>query len=543
MRHRWSAADREQLTARGIPLEEAERQLELLGDPPAALELDRPCRVGDGIERLPKERHGALAARFDEAARAGEVTKVVPASGAATRMFKALLAYLADAEAAGGDPPPPEELAPLFTETERLPFAPELDRVLAERHPGGLAGCRERGEHRAIGEAIVDPERGLGLAELPKGLIPFHRYARETRTAFEEHLAEAVGYACDDEGLARLHLTVSPEHEAGFREHLAAVGPRHEEECGAGFEVGFSHQSPATDTLAADPAGGPFRLEDGSLLLRPGGHGALLGNLEAVAREAGGRIVLSLKNIDNVVPEERQHLVVRWKKILGGRLLELRDRVFDLLERLEAAGGPAGGQGEGSGGAAGLDALLDEAERFVREDLEAALPETGPGEREARRRALVERLDRPLRVAGVVANEGEPGGGPFWVRDPAGRLSRQIVERSQIDPDDAEQQEIFASSTHFNPVDLACSASDRHGRPYDLERFVDPDTVFISRKSHAGRPLDALERPGLWNGAMAGWNTVFVEAPIETFAPVKTVLDLLRPAHQPAQERVAIEAD
>ena len=530
--------DVEQLASVGISEEEARRQLALLTHPPDPLTLDRPATLGDGIVALPEDRHAPLVERFEATMEQGGVVKFVPASGAATRMFKALTSWLLEE-----DSEPTEPVRRVVAELDRFAFYDDLVKA-AEARGEELGALRERHDHRRILELTLTGE-GLALTDLPKGLIPFHKippwsplYERgeEARTPFEEHLVEAARYARAEDGTCRLHFTVSPEHEAGFRELLATRGEELGERLGCRFEVGFSHQSHATDTLAVTPEGEPFRLDDGSLLLRPGGHGALIGNLAALAERGGAGLVM-VKNIDNVVPDERKGPTVRTKKLLGGLLLTLRDRAFELLTRLEADG--AGQDGE----------LLDAAERFAAEELFRSLPVVksplGPpftkggkqgssgrrspaGSPAERRQRLIELLDRPLRVCGVVKNEGEPGGGPFWVAGDGG-ASLQIVEGSQVAK---EQQAVFAAGTHFNPVDLVCSWTDRHGEPYDLERFIDPDTVFIARKSHEGRPLDALERPGLWNGAMAGWNTVFVEVPIETFAPVKTVLDLLRPVHQ-----------
>jgi hypothetical protein len=361
--------------------------------------------------------------------------------------------------------------------------------------------------------------------------------------AFDEHLVEAAAHLRDGTGLCRLHFTVSPEHRGAFTERLAAIGPRTARRNDSRFEVGWSHQAHATDTLAVDLDDRPFRTDDGRLLFRPGGHGALLGNLEA----AGGAVTF-VQNIDNVLPDERKDEVVAWKHALAGQLLTVRDRAFELLDRLEGGGGDPVPGGENVLAEDVLtEELLAEAARFLADELHRPLPtRLAAAPADARRRALIDRLDRPLRVCGVVPNAGEPGGGPFWVRSAAGEgadegagpassedeLSLQIVEASQVDAADEGQQAILRSSTHFNPVDLVCSLADRHGRPYDLARFVDPSTVFIAEKSHQGRRLKALERPGLWNGAMAGWNTVFVEVPLATFAPVKTVFDLLRPEHQ-----------
>jgi hypothetical protein len=308
---------------------------------------------------------------------------------------------------------------------------------------------------------LLAPE-GLGYAELPKALIPFHRYPDGPRTALEEQVIEAGRYASDRERACRLSFTVPPSYEERFRRLAGAAAER----SGVAPRLQLTHQEPATDTLAVDLDGGPARCADGSLLLRPGGHGALLGNLER-----SGADVAVVKNIDNVVPDRLKDTTARWKKLLVGYLTSLQA-------------------------------------------------------------ALGQHLQRPLRVCGVVPNQGQPGGGPFWVHGADGRLSVQIVESAQVDLNDREQRAVWQSATHFNPVDLVCALRDPRGQPYALGRYVDPQAVFIAAKHHAGEPLRALEHPGLWNGAMADWYTVFVELPAETFAPVKTVLDLLRPEHQ-----------
>lgn len=419
-----SPADRAAIEAHGLTVAEVERQLAFFRNPPAPRRLARPATVGDGVVRIPESEHAALLALADEAAKAGRLTKFVPASGAASRMFAFLLA--------GGE------------ET------PEKKRFFESRDALAFGGSGDLG----------------ALAATPKGLLPFHQYADGPRTPFEEHLHEAAGTVRDAGGLCRVHFTVSPEHRKAFEDHLGSIRPRVERATGARFSVSFSEQSPSTDTLAGDPDGGPFRTRSGALLFRPGGHGALLANLGDLAR-AGADVVL-VKNIDNVVPDARRAPTLLWKRLLTGLLVRL--------------------------------------------------------EREGRR-------DRPIRVCGVVRNEGEPGGGPFWVEGPDGP-SLQIVESAQVELADAAQAAVWRSATHFNPVDLACSLRDGAGRPFDLSRFVDERAVFIAAKSHEGRPLKALERPGLWNGAMAFWETVFAEVPKETFAPVKTVLDLLRPEHR-----------
>jgi Domain of unknown function (DUF4301) len=416
----FSSEDCARIEAQGLTVEEVERQAALLRDPPPAAKLLRPCTAGDGIVRIEEAEHAELLALAKAAAEAGRLSKFVPASGAASRMFDFLTR----------DPDHPD-----------------------------VRCFRENAASFAFSSGDLQ-----ALAALPKGLLPFHRYPGGVRTPFEEHLVEAAATVRDAAGVCRVHVTVPPGHRAAFEAVLEQSRPRLERETGARFEVRFSEQAPSTDTVAIDEEGRLFRDSEGRLLFRPGGHGALLKNLA----ETEGDVVL-VKNIDNIVPDDLRAPTVLWKRLLSG-----------LLVRIER---------------------------------------TSP-------------RDRPLRACGVVRNEGEPGGGPFWVEGPGGE-SCQIVESAQADPASPAQAAIWRAATHFNPVDLACSLRDSSDRPFDLSRFVDERAVFIARKTHEGRTLFALERPGLWNGAMASWETVFVEVPKETFAPVKTALDLLRPEHQP----------
>jgi Domain of unknown function (DUF4301) len=503
--------DLRQLAAQGLSLEEARRQMELLRHPPPPTRVLRPCSPGDGIRQLDDNGQQAMLASWAKAAEAGRVAKFVPASGAASRMFKGLLAAL--------DGKPSPEADTFFAELQRFPFLDDLAAALGSRGLD-LGQLREDGraeDRQAILRGLLTPE-GLDYAELPKGLIPFHRYANgEVRTPFEEHLADATFSTRDRDGVCRLHFTVPPGDEARFRDLLAQAAPDLEKRYGVRFEVSFSFQSPATDTLAADPEGNPFRDDDGTLLFRPGGHGALLQNLHDQARE-GADLVL-IRNIDNVLPEPRKPRTERWRQILIGQLAEVQSQVHHHLQKLEAPD-PS-------------PEVIEEARTFTVDQLHAPLPrhfETAEPAEKAR--LLRDRLDRPLRVCGIIRNLGEPGGGPFWVEGQDGQISLQIVETAQIAKNDPDQQARLAASTHFNPTDLACALRDRHNQPYDLPRYVDPATAFVAAKSHEGRPLTALERPGLWNGSMAGWNTLFLEMADETFAPVKTVIDLLRPEHQ-----------
>lgn len=495
-------ADLHQMAELGIDPEEARRQVELFRNPPPFTRVVRPCTPGDGIRMIFESDHDRLLGFHEEAARQGRIGKLVPASGAATRMFKSLLQDLHDRPAE-----PSAEVRKVLDNLPRFAFFEELEPAL------------RTGDRWSVLEYLLTG-KGLGYADLPKALLKFHRYsggAEGPRTPFEEHLVEAAAYARDAEGVCRVHFTVSPGHEEELRRLLEEVRPRYEERLNARFQVSFSSQARSTDTLAVDLENRPFRLANGSLLFRPGGHGALIHNLHALAGQ--GWDVVLLKNIDNVVPDGRKAAGLLWKKLLAGALLALQKKIFGYLDRLED-------------GASVTPELLEEVEKFMTDALVRPVPAEMSLKAEELRRYFLRILDRPLRVCGVVRNHGEPGGGPFWVEEPGGEVSLQIVETSQIDPEDPDQQKILRASTHFNPVDIACALRDRHGRPYDLERYIDPSTVFIAKKSHEGRTLKALERPGLWNGAMADWNTVFVEVPDATFAPVKTVLDLLRPEHQ-----------
>ena len=495
------AADLAQLGQLGIAEDEARRQLERFGRPPAHVRIVRPCTAGDGIRIVDDREADRLIELHDQAARGGRFTKFVPASGAATRMF---------AELRGQGDAVASAVARLMERMRELPFASSLADALERRgHPRGVGT-----DDAAIVLETLLEQPGLGCAARPKGLLEFHAYAEGPRTAFEEQLVEAVDYVTDASRTCRLHFTVSPEHRSAFEALLARVRPQLEQRFGVRYDVSFSVQKPSTDTLAADPRGGPFRDEAGRLVLRPGGHGALIENLQ----DTRGDLVY-VKNIDNVQPDRVKPLVVRWKRILGGCLVQLERRIGEILAELEAPGA--------------RDAALESARGFAATRLHIALDghfEAGTSEK--RRAILVDRLRRPLRVCGVVRNTGEPGGGPFWVRATDGTVSPQIVEQVQVDPRDAGQRDAFSRATHFNPVDLVCALRDPESRAYDLRRFVDPDTAIVTRKTHEGRELLALERPGLWNGAMALWNSVFVEVPLETFSPVKTVFDLLREDHR-----------
>jgi hypothetical protein len=510
----WTEQDRAALAARGIAVSEAERQLGLLAAPPSYAALVRPCTVGDGIERLADERRVALRARAARAAAAGRIGRFVPASGAATRMFQSLLSWRARGgatsraalDAAVATDADARAVAAFLDGLERFAFHAPLAAVLA-RAGHDLARLAAAGPVEPVLAALLDAD-GLGYAERPKGLLAFHRGPTGTRTAFEEQLEEAALGARAVDGACRLHFTVSPEHLAGFETLIGWAGPQAGARHGARFDVTFSTQSPATDTLALGDDGRPVRDAAGALLFRPAGHGALIGNLDAL-----GADVVLIKNVDNVQPDGRREATLEAWAVLAGLALETQEQAHDLIERLDDPED---------------DGACDAAVAWARETL--GLEPAAGGDRRAELRAW---LDRPVRVGGMVPNTGEPGGGPFWVRGHDGAVRSQIVESAEVDPDSPAQQAVMRGATHFNPVFLACALRDPRGVPHALHRFVDDQAVIVTRKSAGGRGLRALERPGLWNGAMAGWLTRFVEVPLEVFTPVKTVNDLLRPEHQP----------
>jgi len=515
----WTPQDLEVLQRHGISREEAERQLRLFERPARPLLLDRPCTLGDGIRRLEAAEQTACLEAYETAREAGRWLKFVPASGAASRMFATLLEVLHS-----GDSLRREDLAErqddtaahvlrFFAALERFAFYEVLQRSMTAAGQD-LRALVAGGDFRPVLVHLLT-NSGLDFANLPKALLPFHRHPQGARTALEEQLIEAAHSIPDRSGRCRMHFTVAFEARARFTALVASVVPALEPRLGVQFDIGFSSQKPSTDTIAVDADNRPFRSANGELLLRPGGHGALIENLSDL-----GADLVTIKNIDNVATEEQLDETVRWKKLLGGALCLLEQRLSAHAARLRT--GAVGGR------------ALDAALRFARDELMLSIPEaiaTAPPQQQ--QQWLLRHLQRPLRVCGMVRNTGEPGGGPFWVRGGDGETTVQIVERAEIDPESSDQQRIFATMTHFSPVDLVCSLRDASNRPFALRDHVDLGAVFISDKTSAGRKLRALEHPGLWNGGMSDWNTLLVEVPGSTFNPVKTITDLLRPAHQP----------
>jgi hypothetical protein len=504
----WSAKDRKQIAAHGLTLGEVERQLAVFrrGVPP--VRLNRPCRAGDGIAVLSEAERPLLLTACDEARRTRRFMKFVPASGAASRMFREWYCCIDSGSFAGE-----AEANAFVRDLKRYAFFPDLETAVAGqgRDLKVLLDTKEAAE--IIRSLLM--EEGLNYGRLPKALLKFHVYPEGTRTALEEHLVEAALYARDAENVSRIHFTVSREHAAAVRTLLSQVISVYESRLDTIFEIGLSTQDPETDTLAVDLESNPLRTEGRDLIFRPGGHGSLLANLNTLDAD-----FIFLKNIDNIVPDRLKPETLLWKRLLAGYLINLQEEIFACVRRIE----------QQNGAEADLERIADFCERRLNTVLPTHFRDYSLSEK---RSFLVRKLNRPLRVCGMVKNEGEPGGGPFWVDDPdgLGGASVQIIEESQIAGNDPDQRTVWSSATHFNPVDLVCGVRDFRGRKFDLPAFVDPATAVITRKSEKGKELRALERPGLWNGSMAFWTTVFIEVPLATFNPVKTVADLLRPQH------------
>ncbi len=500
------------ITEKGISLENIELQLENFrhGFPP--VDLSAPATPGKGIICLSDGEVQNYAMRYGHIQRNLRSVKFTPASGAASRMFQSLFEYVQDAPEATGKPYP--EIEKLIGGIHKLALKEDLTAVL---HQSGYIFDElvKNQNYLPIIRGII-LEEGLNYGKMPKGLIKFHKYPGENRTAVEEHLVEGAGYCIGRGESVSIHFTVSAEHLDGFIDLLSRVQKTYEERFGITYRVDFSIQRAFTDTLAADEHNEPFREQDGSLVFRPGGHGALLVNLNELDAD-----LVFIKNIDNVCPDRMKPETVLYKKALAGMLLEIQQKTFDYIRLLDK-GDPA-------------EDLLTEIREFLIHRMNC-IPSSEDMRLSgnARAQSMKKKLNRPLRICGMVKNEGEPGGGPFWTRNADGSVSLQIVEASQINFADSAQAEIVRKSTHFNPVDLVCGIRDYRGQTFDLNRFVDPHTGFISAKSMDGRTIKVQELPGLWNGSMADWNTVFVEVPIETFNPVKTINDLLRPEHTSA---------
>lgn len=510
----FSEADNQQLKCNGLSGAQVAAQIDLFVKGFPHLPIVKPATVGDGIIMLENEEVDELIdiyKQFD-----GSRLKFVPASGAATRMFKSLFEFREDYPKKGVECLNDDSFSSIskfFNQIKEFPFYHSLYNELWS------VGYKmdeliETKDYIPILNSLLNTD-GLSYGTLPKGLLLFHRYGDIARTALEEHLVEGAQYAKDIKANMCMHLTVSPEHEAGFKALIDRVEAYYESHYDMSLSISYSQQKSSTDTIAVNLDNTPFRNADGSLLFRPGGHGALIENLNELDSD-----IIFIKNIDNVAPDHLKPKSIRYKKALAGLLLSYQRIIFDYIRRIKEHDYDS-------------DEFLSQVLDFIVDEL-CFIPPTSVNSisSEALADYLFWVLNRPIRVCGMVKNIGEPGGGPFWAINPDGSTSLQIVESTQIDLANERTKSIFNSSTHFNPVDLVCATKDWQGNRFNLLNYVDPATGFISSKSKDGHQLKALELPGLWNGAMSNWNTIFVEVPLSTFSPVKTVNDLLRPEHQ-----------
>jgi len=497
-----------QLKTKGISVEQIEEQLACFKKRFSYLQIQAFASVEKGILSIPENAQSFYIEAWENYLRENKtIVKFVPASGAASRMFKDLFEYVDSKEAALETP----FLKTFFENIRRFAFYDRLQAACMKNENQTIEELMASAGHKKILENLLFTP-GLNYGHLPKGLILFHQYPEGTRTAMEEHLVEGALYACNATRQVHIHFTVSPEHRELFRQTVEAKIKEYERIFSVSFHIDFSEQKPSTDTIAVDSENQPFR-DNGKLVFRPGGHGALIENLNEISAD-----VVFIKNVDNVVPDVYKPVTVRYKELLAGVLVHYQQKMFDYLHRIDS-------------GKYGHDQIV-EMIYFLQNELRIKNPETKMLEDAELALYIKSKLNRPLRVCGMVRNQGEPGGGPFLAVNSDRTVSPQILEDSQIDLENPAMKRLYEHGTHFNPVDLVCTLRNYKGEKFDFSRYIDKNTGFISLKSKKGKELKALELPGLWNGSMADWNTIFVEVPIETFNPVKTVNDLLRPKHQ-----------
>ena len=502
----FTQQDIEQLFQQGIELKDAEIQQEIVKNH-EFVPVVKPAVNHDGVLTMDENYIRQLINNYEQNATNEKIVKFVPASGAASRMFKDLYSYR-DGDTAESTT---KQLALFFEHISEFAFFQHLKKKIAEEGLN-LSELLEKKDYCTIIDYVLT-EKGLNYAKTPKGLIFFHQYGTLARTAFEEHLVEAMEYACDKNKNAHLHFTISPEHWEGFENLKNKLIPQYEQQYGIQFNIEFSIQHSSTDTLAFAADNTPFRSENGKMVFRPGGHGSLLKNLNEIDAD-----ILFIKNIDNVCLDRYKKDTITYKKLLVGLLLDFKGQIFHFLQEMESA--------------LLSEEKLQEIEQFLQEKFFVILSDSYKNLPMAEKQAvLFEKLNRPIRICGMVKREDEPGGGPFWVKNATDEISLQIVETSEINLSDQTQKECLDNSEFFNPVDLVCSLKNYRGKPFNLSDYVDISRYFISEKSQNGKPLKAIENPGLWNGAMSDWLTVFVAVPLSTFSPVKTVNDLLRKEH------------
>ncbi|MEY3648704.1 MAG: hypothetical protein RLZ13_1589 [Bacteroidota bacterium] len=496
----------QKITAQGKQIETVQMQLASFKQGFPFLSLVAPATPARGIQVWSDSQVKDYQSYFEKRASELELVKFVPASGAASRMFKDLFSFLErDGNELDGF------TQKFISQLHQFAFCQDLDALLQQQGES-IASLLEKKDYKKLVASLLT-NAGLGYGNLPKGLLRFHAYADENRCPAEEHLVEGIQYGVGKNNQVQIHFTVSPEHEAGFISEIHKHLPKLQQQSEVEFKVSFSHQKKSTDTIAVDALNAPFLEEDGSLLFRPAGHGALLENLNEISAD-----LIFIKNIDNVVPDRLKPITQTYKMALAGWLLEVQARIFQALIALDLEISSSS---------------VQFAMQVYSTDLGGIVPESiQEGSLNDQATFFKTKLNRPIRVCGMVKNTGEPGGGPFWIHEKDGTQSLQILETAQIDTSNPESLAHLQASTHFNPVDLVCATRDYKGNAFDLLQYRDMNTGFITEKSKSGKVLKALELPGLWNGAMADWNTLFVEVPILTFNPVKTSNDLLRPEHQ-----------
>jgi len=514
----FTKQDIEQIKQKGLTVEKVENQIETFKNGLPFSNLVAAATIGDGILKLTDEKNKHYIALFEQRKNALKIVKFVPASGAATRMFKFLFSFLEDYDSEKEsinsyiNTHQDNSLNTFFVGLEKFPFYDIVMAHLISEH-SDFEQKSTNAQRLLFVKTMLDKDK-LNYGNYPKGLLPFHEYKNQTiSTAFEEHLFETALYAPNNKP-TDLHFTVSEHHQDKFNEEFKRIEEKVEKSTGSEFEISFSFQQNSTDTIAVTPNDEPFRLSDGSILFRPSGHGALLQNLNTLDAD-----VIFIKNIDNVVVYKYKDEVAKYKKILAGILLEIQEKAFAYLRDLESS-------------EISEESLVEIAQFLTKKMNVKVSAEFTKYAKKFQIEYLVKKLNRPIRVCGMVKNEGEPGGGPFWVKDESGNRSLQIVESAQIDLNDKVQKKILKESTHFNPVDIVCGTKNYKGEKFDLQNYVDQNAAFITNKTKAGQELKALELPGLWNGSMANWNTIFVEVPLITFNPVKNVNDLLKSTHR-----------
>ncbi|WP_121064841.1 DUF4301 family protein [Maribacter vaceletii] len=504
--------DKVQLEKKGISAEKVRNQIETFSEGIPFVNLEKAAIVGEGIYKFSSNDEKTLIKYYNSFPENLSILKFVPASGAASRMFKALFNFL---DSYNYKEETFKEYLTRTNDKSMEAFVNKIEAFPFYNKVKELIAGKTSNENEVIFLFVKQllSEEGLNYGFFPKGLLPFHDYIKYTATPFEEHLLESAVYAKSG-AKANLHFTISEQHKEMFLKEYTAIKDRVVKKTGMEYNISYSFQKSATDTIAVDMDNKPFRNSDGSILFRPGGHGALIENLNEQDAD-----VIFIKNIDNVVVPENMETLANSKKILAGVLLQVQQKAFKFIEFLENS--------------TASEEELQKIKKFLEERLNVRFIENFNSYTvQEKISVLKDKLNRPIRVCGMVKNEGEPGGGPFWVKDSSGRTSLQIIESAQIDMSIESQAAIVKNATHFNPVDLVCGVKNYKGEKYNLLNFVDIKQGFITGKTKEGRELKALELPGLWNGAMAFWNTIFVEVPLETFNPVKTVNDLLKPSHQ-----------